>query len=136
VFHSCECSPPSRGRKNSRKNSSGSELGGLVLADSLRTDKLAFRSLRLGQSQLVQLREASRIHDELKAERIALGNRLREQLQRYLHAGHFTRPCVIGAQLSQSTCRRSSQRAGRAVPRAQPSHARRSRAAACAGSRR
>jgi transposase len=55
----------------------------LVLADSLRTDMLAFRRVRLGDPKLVELRELSRVHDQLKAERVALGNRLREQLQRY-----------------------------------------------------
>jgi transposase len=55
----------------------------LVLADSLRTDMPAFRRVRLDDALLVQLRELSRTHDELKAERIVLGNRLREQLQRY-----------------------------------------------------
>jgi transposase len=55
----------------------------MVLADSLRTDMPAFRRVRLGDALLVQLRELSRAHDELKAERIALGNRLREQLHRY-----------------------------------------------------
>lgn len=55
----------------------------LVLADSLRTDRPAFRRVRLGDPVLVELRELSRVHDELKAERIALGNRLREQMQRY-----------------------------------------------------
>lgn len=55
----------------------------LVLADSLRTDRPAFRRARLGEPWLVQLRELTRAQDELKAERIALGNRLREQLHRY-----------------------------------------------------
>lgn len=55
----------------------------LVLADSLRTDRPSFRSVRIGDPTLVELRELSRVHDELKAERIALGNRLREQMQRY-----------------------------------------------------
>lgn len=55
----------------------------LVLADSLRTDMPAFRRVRLGDPLLVQLRELSRAQDELKAERIALANRLREQLHRY-----------------------------------------------------
>lgn len=54
-----------------------------VLADSLRTDMPAFRRVRLGDALLVQLRELSRTHDELKAEKIAIGNRLREQLHRY-----------------------------------------------------
>lgn len=55
----------------------------LVLADSLRTDRAAFRLVELGDPKLVELRELSRLQSELKAERIALGNRLREQLQRY-----------------------------------------------------
>lgn len=55
----------------------------LVLADSLRTDRFAFRRVRLGDPLLVELRELSRVQEELKAERIALGNRLREQMQRY-----------------------------------------------------
>lgn len=55
----------------------------LVLADSLRTDAPAFRRARLGDPQLVLMRELSRLHDELKAERVALGNRLHEQLRRY-----------------------------------------------------
>ena len=54
-----------------------------VLADSLRTDMPAFRRVRLGDPLLVELRELSRVYDELKADRNALGNRLREQLQRY-----------------------------------------------------
>ena len=55
----------------------------LVLADSLRTDRSAFRQVQLGDATLVQLRELCRLQDELKAERITLGNRLREQLLRY-----------------------------------------------------
>ena len=55
----------------------------LVLADSLRTDRPAFRRARLGDPALVELRELTRMQDELKAERIMLGNRLREQLHRY-----------------------------------------------------
>lgn len=55
----------------------------LVLADSLRTDRAAFRQVQLGDATLVQLRELCRLQDELKAERITLGNRLREQLLRY-----------------------------------------------------
>ena len=54
-----------------------------VLADSLRTDLSAFRRAHLGDPLLVQLRELSRMQEELKADRIALGNRLREQLHRY-----------------------------------------------------
>jgi transposase len=55
----------------------------LVLADSLRTDQPAFRPVSLGDPLIVELRELSRIQEELKGERVALGNRLREQMQRY-----------------------------------------------------
>lgn len=55
----------------------------LVLADSLRTDRTAFRRARLGEPWLVELRELTRAQEELKAERIALGHQLREQLHRY-----------------------------------------------------
>lgn len=54
-----------------------------VLADALRTDQHKFRQVRLGDPLVVQLRELSRMHDDLKAECNALGNRLRDQLQRY-----------------------------------------------------
>jgi transposase len=55
----------------------------LVLADSLRTDKAAFRPASLGDPLIVQLRELTREQDELKAERIAIGSRLRDHLHRY-----------------------------------------------------
>jgi transposase len=54
-----------------------------VLADSLRTDREAFRRVELGSPEIVLLREQSRMHEELKAERVALANRLRAQLVRY-----------------------------------------------------
>jgi len=54
-----------------------------VLADSLRTDLHAFHRVRIGPAELVELRELSRTRDELTAERIAIGHRLREQLNRY-----------------------------------------------------
>lgn len=54
-----------------------------VLADALRTDGPKFRRIRLGDPQLVQLRELSRMHDDLTQEFVALGHRFREQLHRY-----------------------------------------------------
>ncbi|GAC1598062.1 MAG: IS110 family transposase [Polyangiales bacterium] len=54
-----------------------------VLADSLRTDQPSFRRVRLAASQLVELRELTRMHEELIGERVLLGNRLREQIHRY-----------------------------------------------------
>lgn len=54
-----------------------------VLADSLRTDPHCFRRLRVEDPLVIELREWSRMHDELKQERSRLTNRLREQLRRY-----------------------------------------------------
>jgi transposase len=58
----------------------------LVLADSLRTDRRAFRALETDQPWVIELREQSRMHDELNAERTKLTNRMREQLRRYFPA--------------------------------------------------
>ena len=57
-----------------------------VMASSLRTDPRCFRRLAAGDPIVVELREWSRIADELGAERNRLANRLREQLWRYFPA--------------------------------------------------
>ena len=54
-----------------------------VLADSLRTDMRAFRKLAGVDALIVELKEWSRLDEELKAERVRLTNRLRDQLWRY-----------------------------------------------------
>jgi transposase len=54
-----------------------------VLADSLRTDQPSFRAVKLSSAEFVELRELSRLRDELTAERLALGNRLSDHLNRY-----------------------------------------------------
>jgi len=54
-----------------------------VLADSLRTDRRAFRPLAVDDPVVIELREWSRIADELSQERNRLGNRIRQQLWRY-----------------------------------------------------
>lgn len=54
-----------------------------VLADSLRTDPRAFRQLEPEAPQVVELREWSRMAEDLQEERIRLVNRLREQFRRY-----------------------------------------------------
>jgi transposase len=54
-----------------------------VLADSLRTDTRAFRKLSIAEAVIVELREWSRIDEELKVEHGRLANRLRHQLWRY-----------------------------------------------------
>lgn len=58
----------------------------LVLADSLRTDQHLFRRLSVEQPVVIELREWSRIHDELQAERNGLVNQMRAQLARYFPA--------------------------------------------------
>ena len=55
----------------------------LVLACSLRTDRNAFRHLKLDDPLVIELREWSRMHDNLQQERNRLANRMREQLWRY-----------------------------------------------------
>ena len=58
-------------------------LDSYVLADSLRTDMPLYRQLSVAEPLIVELREWSRIDEELKVERIRLANRLRDQLWRY-----------------------------------------------------
>jgi hypothetical protein len=63
----------------------------LVLGASLRTDRAAFRALSSDDPLVIELREWTRIHDELTQERIRLSNRLRDQLWRYYpQAGELT----------------------------------------------
>jgi len=55
----------------------------LVLGDSLRTDRRAFRRLSAEDPVIIELREWSRMTDDLEAELNRLGNRMRDQLWRY-----------------------------------------------------
>lgn len=64
------------GAKDDRRDS-------YVLADSLRTDRQCFRRLRVEEPIVLELREWSRMYDELKNEEVRHTNRLREQLRRY-----------------------------------------------------
>jgi transposase len=54
-----------------------------VLADALRTDPHCFRRLSVVDPQLIELREWSRMAEELQQERTRLANRIRQQLWRY-----------------------------------------------------
>ena len=54
-----------------------------VLGSSVRTDRAAFRQLAADNPVMIELREWSRMADELKQERTRLANRLRQQLWRY-----------------------------------------------------
>jgi transposase len=54
-----------------------------VLADSLRTDGPLFRRAQLDDPTTIELRELSRLRDDLVAEHRRLSNRLRQQLHRF-----------------------------------------------------
>ncbi len=54
-----------------------------TLASSLRTDGRAFRKLAFDEPALIELREYSRLTDELTREKNRLTNRIRQQLWRY-----------------------------------------------------
>ena len=54
-----------------------------TLSSSLRTDRRAFHQVSLAGPAIIQLREWSRMADDLRADQIRHANRLREQLQRY-----------------------------------------------------
>ena len=55
----------------------------LVLADSLRTDRRAFRRLSVEEPSAIELREASRLGEVLTVQKVGIENRLRECLQRF-----------------------------------------------------
>ena len=54
-----------------------------MLGDALRTDARCFRRLAPVDPVVIELREFSRIAEDLRQERTRLGNRVREQLWRY-----------------------------------------------------
>ena len=54
-----------------------------VLASALRTDAHCFRRLEPTEPTIVELREWSRLSDELTRERVRLANRMQQQLWRY-----------------------------------------------------
>ena len=54
----------------------------LVIADSLRTDARAFRRIRLDHPLIVQIREWSRLDEDLGVEAVRLANQLRELVYR------------------------------------------------------
>jgi transposase len=53
-----------------------------VVADALRTDPRAFRAVRADDPIIIQLRELSRLLEDLQVEEARLANRLRDQLSR------------------------------------------------------
>ena len=53
-----------------------------VIADALRTDRRAFRAVRPDDPLIIQLREATRLREDLEADEQRFANRLRDQLYR------------------------------------------------------
>ncbi len=70
-----------------------------VMASALRTDPRCFRLLAVADPVVIELREWSRIAEDLGAERNRLTNRLREQLWRY-----FQRCLILKAISGRSGC--------------------------------
>lgn len=54
-----------------------------VLGDAVRTDRRAFTRVRLPAAAVLELREETRIHDELRTEWSRVTNRLRQQMERF-----------------------------------------------------
>jgi len=69
-----------------------------VVADALRTDLRAFTRVRVPAAHVLELREETRIHDELRTEWSRATNRVREQLGRFypqlLQLGDVDEPWV------------------------------------------
>lgn len=85
-FHVFAVNPKQLDRFRDRYSVAGAKddrRDAFVLADTLRTDRAAFRRLDPEDPRLLQLREWSRLHDDLVQERSRLTNRLREQLWRF-----------------------------------------------------
>lgn len=57
-----------------------------VIADALRTDGHRFRRVAIVDPLVIEVREWSRLAEDLQQERVRLGNRIREQLLRYFPA--------------------------------------------------
>jgi transposase len=66
-----------------------------VLGHCLRTDRRAFRRLTIDDPLVIELREWSRMYEELKQEQNRLANRVRDQLWRYYpQAGELGEPAA------------------------------------------
>ena len=85
-FHVYAINPKQLDRFRDRHSVAGAtddRRDAFVLGDSVRTDRACFRRVRLDDPLVIQLRELSRVHDDLGREANQLTNRLREQLHRY-----------------------------------------------------
>jgi transposase len=85
-FHVYAINPKQLDRFRDRHSVAGAKddrRDAFVLSDSLRTDRARFRRIRLDDPLVIQLRELSRVDEDLGHEANRLTNRLREQLHRF-----------------------------------------------------
>jgi transposase len=85
-FHVYAINPKQLDRFRDRHSVAGAKddrRDAFVLGDSVRTDRARFRRVRLDDPLVIQLRELSRVGEDLGREANQLTNRLREQLHRY-----------------------------------------------------
>jgi transposase len=85
-FHVYAVNPKQLDRFRDRHTVAGAKddrRDAFVLADSLRTDQPCFRRVQVDDPLIIQVRELSRVEDDLRQEANRLENRLREQLHRF-----------------------------------------------------
>jgi transposase len=85
-FHVYAVNPKQLDRFRDRHTVAGAKddrRDAFVLAVSLRTDRPAFRQIRLQDPVIIELREYSRMDEEVRDELVRLTNRLRDQLHRF-----------------------------------------------------
>jgi len=85
-FHVYSINPKQLDRFRDRHTVAGAKddsRDAYVLADSLRTDRHLFRRVQIDDPLVIQIRELSRMDEDLRRESNALSNRLREQLHRF-----------------------------------------------------
>jgi transposase len=85
-FHLYAINPKQLDRFRDRHSVAGAKddrRDAFVLGDSLRTDRVRFRRIRLDDPLVIQLHELSRVDEDLGHEVNRLTNRLREQLHRF-----------------------------------------------------
>lgn len=85
-FHVFAINPKQLDRFRDRHSVAGAKddrRDAFVLADSVRTDQACFHRLQLDEPVTIQLRELTRVDEDLRIEKGRLSNRLREQLHRF-----------------------------------------------------
>jgi transposase len=85
-FHVYAINPKQLDRFRDRHTVAGAKddrRDAFVLADSVRTDRACFRRVQVDEPLVIQIRELSRVDEDLGTEKNGLTNRLREQLHRF-----------------------------------------------------